>query len=901
MSHCSRCGYENPESARFCLECGERLDHGGDLFVGTLIADRFRVDEHLGEGGMGSVYLGVDLSTNEAVAIKILHPTLARDKKFLTRFQNEASLAGSLDHPNIVRVWDTGMVRDTCYIVMDYLPGGDLSDLIRKRRSLSVVESFRIAAQVADALDYAHQQGIIHRDIKPGNIMFTDIDANSSVIITDFGIAKAMGVKGQTTPGTAMGTPEYMSLEQVRGRELDGRTDVYSLGVVMYQMLTGVSPFRREADGESQGAVSTIAAILDEEAAPLERLRPDIDRRAELVVKQAMEKDRIGRYQTAEDLLKAMYKVVGKRTLLGDQPGREGFFRRLFSPAPRVSSVDAEPARIETIPPPHATTIYGGMGLGRALLVACLLILIISGIVTTVLLATQTLVLPQYFDIEHIARRIDPDKSSPTGGGGGGGDGGGGVSPPVGNGGGTGDVTDPETVTPDIPDVEDVPVLADIGPVSVFSFDGEDREDHGILWARNMAAPLRTPPVVGDGEASPPAVFVGSGDGLLYALDALSGEVLWRVDTGGDILSSPLYYNDMVFAGEYDGSLFAWSAVGGDRIWKYRTPSGIFSAPVATDDTVIVGGDDGVIYAVDALTGDELWITDVGGDIYAPTAIWKDTLYAASLDHFLYAVDITYGTNIWRFEAGSALYAAPYTHGGWVFLGDAGGMLYALDAETGALVWRRKTNGSIFSPPAISGETLYVGSADGYIYALDARTGAAYWRVKTGAAVGSTPFILTGETETGESAVLTPSEGEEIFSSEEVSPLEHIEWIGMDDTYDGEAPVDGVVYVGSRDHSLYALDAATGKMLFRFDTGGEVDSSPVAVRLDIPVESEETPDEDTEEPEESGDTDRTEAPADAASPEEEGGNDASAGGEILMEIKPVIFFGSDDGYLYAIW
>ncbi|MBN1882398.1 MAG: PQQ-binding-like beta-propeller repeat protein [Deltaproteobacteria bacterium] len=893
MALCSRCGYDNPESARFCLECGERLGHGGDLFIGTLIVDRFRVDERLGEGGMGSVYLGVDLATDEAVAIKILHPTLARDEKFLTRFENEARLAGSLDHPNIVQVRDTGMVRDTCYIVMDYLPGGDLSDLIRKRRTLSVVESFRIAAQVADALDYAHGQGIIHRDIKPGNIMFTDTDMNGSVVITDFGIAKAMGVKGQTTPGTTMGTPEYMSLEQVRGRELDGRTDIYSLGVVMYQMLTGISPFRREEGGESQGAVSTIAAILDGEAEPIERLRPDIDRRAELVVKKGMAKNRTDRYQSAEELHKAMYKAVGRRALSSDQVGDGGFFRRLFSRTPRVPSVDVLPARVETIPSPPAVTMYGGMGLGRALMVAVLLVLIITGIVATVLLATQTLVLPGYFDIERIARHIDLGGFSRTGGGGGGGSGGGGVVSPPEDGGVTEDVADPGAETPVSPKVEDVPLKADIGPVSVFSFDGEERGDHGVLWARNMAAPLRTSPAVGDGGASP-VVFIGSGDGRLYALDVLTGEVLWRADSGGEILSSPLYYKDMVLAGEYNGLLFSWSAIGGDRIWRYRTPGGIFSAPAAADDTVIIGGDEGVISAVDALTGEELWISDVGGDIYAQAAIWGDTLFVVSLDHFLYAVDATYGTNIWRFEAGSALYAAPSTYGGWVFLGDAGGMLYALDAETGALVWRRKTNGSIFSPPAISGETLYVGSADGYIYSLDARTGAAYWRVKTGAAVGSTPFVLTDGVEIGEESDSPNSPAGEamLFSAGEVAPLGHIEWTGMDDTYDGKAPVEGVVYVGSRDHSLYALDAATGGLLFRFDTGGEVDSSPVVVRLDITVESGNAPDEDIDE---------AEAPADTVSPEEGGEDGVSAGGEVVTVSKPVIFFGSDDGYLYAIW
>ena len=917
MSHCSRCGYENPESAQFCLKCDERLDHGDDLFIGTVIAERFRIDEHLGEGGMGSVYLGVDISTHNAVAVKILHPAMARDQKFLIRFQNEAELAGSLNHPNIVRVLATGTIRDsnvarnTCYIVMDYLPGGDLSSLIRKRRTLSVIESFRIAAQVADALAYAHEQGIIHRDIKPGNIMFTGTDPKSTVVITDFGIAKAMGIKGQTTPGTALGTPEYMSLEQVRGRELDGRTDVYSLGVVLYQMLTGVSPFRTDAEGESHGAVSTIAAILDQQAKPLDEYRPDIDKRVQSVVKKAMAKDRTSRYQTAEDLLNAMYRAVGKRALLGEQAGGRGFFRRLFPPKPRPAIVDDTPVRVEEIPPPEPTTVYGGMGTGRALLVAFLLILIVSGVVATALLATQTLTLPEYLDIERITRHFDlAELSRDGGGGGGGGDGGGteaggtGETPPE-NGGETGNDVGNGVETPAAPDA---PSNIDIGPVSIFSFGAEDEADHEVLWARNLAAPLRTSPVLGDGTLSS-TIFVVSGNGLLYALDVLTGELRWHVDSGGDILSSPLYYTETIYAGEYNGTLFAWDAAGGERLWKFRTPGGIFPQPVALDDTVITGGDEGMIYAVDALTGDELWMSDVGGDLYAPPAIWKDALFAASLDHFLYAVDATYGTELWRFEAGSALYAAPVAREGWVFLGDVDGVLYALDAETGTLMWRRKTGGSIFSPPTVSGETYFVGSADGYVYALNARTGAAYWKRRVGAAVGSTPFVLTEETPDNETASLAPPDVESATSPDDASTPEFTDWMGTDDTLDGEAPVSGIVYVGCRDHSLYALDAATGEVLFRFETGGEVDSSPVAVVMEVPIRTEDVADEALEGAADGGDVERTEAPEEANdSPGEgdvggegEGTDDAPVGTEIPTEMKAVIFFGSDDGYFYAIW
>ncbi|MBN1573608.1 MAG: WG repeat-containing protein [Deltaproteobacteria bacterium] len=314
MPICGNCDYKNPKDAEFCKKCGARLKGDEDPFVGTIIEKRYEVLEKIAEGGMGTIYKAHDKRLDITVALKILHPELARNKKFLSRFENEAKTVAKLRHENIVLVNDTGPVRDTYFISMDYVDGDDLVEIINDRGLLSIDEAFSIASQVAEGLAYAHSKGILHRDIKPANII---IDRSGKAVITDFGISKALGEKGQTTTGTSIGTPEYMSLEQIKGKKLDGRTDIYSLGVVLYEMLTGKSPFR------SDTGVSAIAKILSEEAEPIESLRPDIPGWALGLLERVMEKDREKRIETADEFITVIKKESEKETKTSEPKPRK--------------------------------------------------------------------------------------------------------------------------------------------------------------------------------------------------------------------------------------------------------------------------------------------------------------------------------------------------------------------------------------------------------------------------------------------------------------------------------------------------------------------------------------------------------------------------------------------------
>jgi eukaryotic-like serine/threonine-protein kinase len=257
----------------------------------------YEVTATIGEGGMAVVYKGYQQSLNRYVAIKVLRAELARDQEFVERFRREALAVADLSHPNILHVYDAGYANGVYYIVMAYVDGGSLKDLIA-RGPIEMEYTIAIAAQVADALHHGHQRGIVHRDVKPSNIL---ISRDGRPLLTDFGIAKALHeTTGLTRTGTSIGTPEYMAPEQIQGQPVDARTDIYALGIVLYEMLAGWAPF------SANTPVATLYKQVNEPPPPLRQVNIGISTWVQEIVLKAMEKNPWDRYQKASEMAAAL-------------------------------------------------------------------------------------------------------------------------------------------------------------------------------------------------------------------------------------------------------------------------------------------------------------------------------------------------------------------------------------------------------------------------------------------------------------------------------------------------------------------------------------------------------------------------------------------------------------------
>ena len=312
---CPKCHSENPETKQFCADCGTQLPPPlsqppvmtetlqtpvRELSTGSTFAGRYQVIEELGHGGMGRVYKVQDTKIGEKIALKLIRPETGLDKTSLERFSNELKLARKIRHKNVCQMFDLGEDQGTRYITMEYVHGEDLKQLIRKVGQLSPGQSIGIARQVCDGLEEAHKLGVVHRDLKPQNIM---VDDDGKARIMDFGIARSLTGKSITGAGVMIGTPEYMSPEQIEGKDTDQRSDIYSLGVILYEMVTGRVPF--EGETPFTIGVKHKSEIPKNPKEINAQLSDDLSR----VILRCLEKEKTARPQGAADLRAELERI----------------------------------------------------------------------------------------------------------------------------------------------------------------------------------------------------------------------------------------------------------------------------------------------------------------------------------------------------------------------------------------------------------------------------------------------------------------------------------------------------------------------------------------------------------------------------------------------------------------
>jgi serine/threonine protein kinase len=281
-------------------------------WIGKAISGRYKIEQELGAGGMSTVYRATDLNLRRTVAVKLIHTHLSRDPQFVRRFESEATVVARLKHPNIVQVYDFNNDGGTYYIVFEYVAGESLQNrlvrLAAARRVMFVEKSVEIAASIADALDYAHQRDVIHRDVKPANVM---LDEQGQAILTDFGIAKIVGGTQHTASGVMLGTARYVSPEQVQGHPVSSQSDIYSLGATVFEMVTGRPPYQ----GDS--VISVLMAHVNEPLPDLNQIRPGLPPGLSAVIGKAMAKEPSARFRTAGEMAQALRAAASGRPTPG--------------------------------------------------------------------------------------------------------------------------------------------------------------------------------------------------------------------------------------------------------------------------------------------------------------------------------------------------------------------------------------------------------------------------------------------------------------------------------------------------------------------------------------------------------------------------------------------------------
>jgi outer membrane protein assembly factor BamB len=651
--------------------------------IGQQIGE-YRLLNRLGRGSFGLVYLAEHIHDGSQAAVKLLQLQLTRYED-LKGFLTEARTM-RLHHPHIVTLLDFGLSHENiAYLVMEYATGGSLRNRHPSGTPLPLETINTYVAQLASALQYAHDHHVIHRDIKPQNIL---LRADDSLLLSDFGMAEVMEQSHVVTRSGLIGTPAYMAPEQSQGKPKPA-SDQYALAVLVYEWLTGRVPFQ----GSPQEVVEQHRLDMPPS---LQKLRPELPPQVVQVVSQALAKKPGHRFDTVEQFAEAL-QIALARSLSTKLAARMHIMPSMTPPStPSVSSshIPMSPHSRQRKLPSHIWLV----------ILTCLILLVgVGGMGTWILLKQQH---PQ--TITTVGKTSVATNSYDSA-----------------------IATKGIQFGFDTQHTRNNPYEQIISPSNASQL--------SKLWSFQADLFIRSSPAVANG-----LIYFGSDDHNLYALNASNGQKRWNFLTSDAIKSSPAIANGLVYFGSNDHRLYALDASTGQKIWSFQTGEAIKSSPTVANGLVYVGSADNSLYALDASTGQKHWSFQTNGAINSSPAVANGFVYFGSADNSLYALDASTGQKHWSFQANGAINSSPAVANGFVYFGSADNSLYALNASTGQKIWSFQTSGAIDSSPAVANGLVYFGSADDSLYALNASTGQKRWSYLIGSIITSSPTVANG-------------------------------------------------------------------------------------------------------------------------------------------------------------
>ncbi|AZQ71347.1 serine/threonine-protein kinase [Streptomyces luteoverticillatus] len=726
---------------------------------------RYRIVARLGSGGMGQVYLARSPG-RRLLAVKVVRPELARDDEFRRRFAREVAAAKRVNGAFTAVVVDADPDGSPAWLATVYVPGVPLNEAVAAHGPWAARSVLALGAGLAEALEAIHAAGVVHRDLKPSNVLL----AADGPRVIDFGISAAADASVLTRTGSVIGTPGFMSPEQLVGQPIGPASDVFALGSVLAYVATGVGPFGR-------GAPHALHYRAVHEQPDLAPLPPEVrDIVAACLAKQPHRRPALA---ALLDWLTTMDGSNEAPTLRLSEPGwMPDSIARLVREHTSAPLLHTPPPALPGTPPETPRPVPGTPASVRP-----------SAASQPPAEPPGPTVAPE--PKAHPAPAPAGEQHEPV------------PRPSVGETHSAEQRTDPATPSPGHPSGRR-PRLSRRLVLLGLSGTALTAATVLIAWeTRDSGTPSTDPAPEPGGKSSPDGapgtrrwsfatgsgvdsspsvaegiVYVGSNDGKLYAVDAGTGRQRWAFPTDDHVGSSPTVANGVVYVGSQDTKVYAVDAITGRQRWAFPTTASVYSSPVVADGIVYVGS--GVkLYAIEADTGKQRWASSLDG-LAASTPMVVGGIVYAGTSFQLCAVDADTGKQRWAFPTSGGASSSAAVAGGVVYVAGWEGKLYAVEADTGKQRWTFSTSGRVYSSPTVADGVVYVGGMDHKLYAVGADTGKPRWTLSAGSEVSSSPTVA-----------------------------------------------DGVVYVGSTGGKLYAVKADTGELRWAFSAGAALISSPV--------------------------------------------------------------------------